>query len=491
MVFLLVRCGVVDKIISVTALRRSVFESGPKHRTLSRKVLINHLFLNSRISRDTIFINIASFRDKLCVHTVRDIFMVAKHPERVFVGVIEQRISKEVLSMPTEYYRAASRIANGTLASPNVFAGTPTRFLSCYKAGGFCPSENVRSRVVWETEARGPTYGRFVAGLLYQGEVYYMMIDSHTRFMRDYDEFVILDVLRMRNSYVSTPSTHTANFSNGVDDPRFSSNPNGFASPEPTSTNNGFYGGVISQYPSFFDHYNETLNMAQQSRLMCKGRFFEKDNIYHLEPLWALQPGRPVIHHHIGGGFMFGEATILLRVPFDPYLDYTFDGEEILYSLRLYTHGVDSYLPGRTQAFHRYYRVFAHFYNAPKSPYKKIQPITRLRVHYFMQMNVHNPVINTTNATVANSTFNATNVSIAAAQPVPTRPPDRLLVNRTRAHAAGVDVSEDVYGLGSVRTLAKFYEFSRINVSTWEADQKNLCPPIIRFANGLHYKFKI
>jgi Glycosyltransferase (GlcNAc) len=38
-------------------------------------------------------------------------------------------------------------------------------------------------------------------------------------------------------------------------------------------------------------------------------------------------------------GFMFYAGHMLLEVPFDPHLPYLFDGEEILYSARLWTHG--------------------------------------------------------------------------------------------------------------------------------------------------------
>ena len=38
-------------------------------------------------------------------------------------------------------------------------------------------------------------------------------------------------------------------------------------------------------------------------------------------------------------GFLFYAGNILREVPFDPHLPYLFDGEEILYSARLWTHG--------------------------------------------------------------------------------------------------------------------------------------------------------
>ncbi len=42
---------------------------------------------------------------------------------------------------------------------------------------------------------------------------------------------------------------------------------------------------------------------------------------------------------YAAAGFMFFSGAALKNVPFDPLLPYLFDGEEILYSARLWTHG--------------------------------------------------------------------------------------------------------------------------------------------------------
>ena len=55
-------------------------------------------------------------------------------------------------------------------------------------------------------------------------------------------------------------------------------------------------------------------------------------------------------------GFLFASARLLYDVPFDPYLDFLFDGEEILYSARMWTSGWDLFSPSQNVLFHYYYR---------------------------------------------------------------------------------------------------------------------------------------
>lgn len=440
---------------------------------------VKTLFLSSQVARETIFINIAAFRDRLCMESVREIFSVAKNPERVFVGVVDQRVQGDQLSTPHEYYRHLPKLPPGTTPAPKnadpESRATPVRYIGCFK-GDFCPADNIRSRVVWNTEARGPTFGRFVAGLLFQGETFYMMMDSHSRFLPHYDEFMILDVLRMRDSYVSDTSMLSAPAEgDGVSDARFSSEAgDSFASPLPQSTGNEYRGGVLSYYPSGFDLFSPPVDDRQQVMAMCKTAYVDSLSVLRNGAMWVPQPRRPLRQPNTAAGFLFSESSVQLQVPFDPYLDFVFDGEEILYTARLYTHGFDAYLPGRTYIFHHYNRKHApRYWGVAKTPFGKIQPFTRQRVHYFLSTYEKNP-----------------NPKEEKDKPLATRKPDRLIMDKARATAAGLDVSEDKYGMGSVRSLDSFYMYSHINSSTWDVDQTGLCEPMSHLAKAFTNKFK-
>lgn len=74
----------------------------------------------------------------------------AKHPQRVFVGTVQQIY---------EFHEACWH------------TGLPWK-------------EQIRSITVPFSDAKGPTNARHLAAKLYRGEDYFMQIDSHTSFIK-------------------------------------------------------------------------------------------------------------------------------------------------------------------------------------------------------------------------------------------------------------------------------------------------------------------
>lgn len=56
------------------------------------------------------------------------------------------------------------------------------------------------------------------------------------------------------------------------------------------------------------------------------------------------------------GGFIFAPSSILKEVPYDPNLPHLFQGEEILYSARAWTHGYNFFTAPVNIVLHKYYR---------------------------------------------------------------------------------------------------------------------------------------
>ena len=48
---------------------------------------------------------------------------------------------------------------------------------------------------------------------------------------------------------------------------------------------------------------------------------------------------------HLAAGMLFLNSNFLKTVPFDPWLPYVFEGEEMLLSARLWTNGYNFYMP--------------------------------------------------------------------------------------------------------------------------------------------------
>ncbi len=101
-----------------------------------------------------IFVNIASYRDRDCQWTVKDLFAKAAHPERIAVGICWQFIPEEDLDC-------------------FIFRTRPEQ----------CRVIEVDARA-----SRGACWARNQVQSLWQGEEYTLQIDSHMRFVEAWDE---------------------------------------------------------------------------------------------------------------------------------------------------------------------------------------------------------------------------------------------------------------------------------------------------------------
>ena len=81
----------------------------------------------------TIFISVASYRDKLCLNTLISIYEMAKHPKRIYVGLCQQNNTKDLECMMPRQHPLFPII-----------------------------EKNVRKINLPHSEAKGPTYARFI-----------------------------------------------------------------------------------------------------------------------------------------------------------------------------------------------------------------------------------------------------------------------------------------------------------------------------------------
>jgi hypothetical protein len=114
---------------------------------------------------------------------------------------------------------------------------------------------------------------------------------------------------------------------------------------------------LLSHYTSSYDDYGKD-NTANNVPRMCQS-FFNDDGMISFLGAEALAvgPKEYVQTPYIAAGFIFAPSTFLIDVPFDPYLDYLFVGEEILLSARAYTSGYNTYTPSENICFHYYTRA--------------------------------------------------------------------------------------------------------------------------------------
>lgn len=116
-------------------------------------------------AQETIFVQIASYRDPELVPTLRDLFAKAARPERIFVGICWQ-------------YQPGEEPEH-----PEVDA----------------PPAQLRWRNVPISESHGVCWARAQVQTLYEGEDFMLSIDSHMRFAPKWDEMLIEEWRRCDN----------------------------------------------------------------------------------------------------------------------------------------------------------------------------------------------------------------------------------------------------------------------------------------------------
>jgi len=249
-------------------------------------------YFNYSMKPNTIFVSVASYRDNECSMTLDSLFSNARYPERIFVGICEQNKA----DMKDEIC-----ISNKVMKHRN----------------------NIRVIKLDHKDAKGPTYARYYCSELWRGEQYFLQIDSHTTFVKDWDTTLIEMITQIKSNL------------------KESSRP------------------VLSVYPptkeqmnlkGFPEFDNGKLNGNNILTLYC-GWSEPSDAPKRSNKPWA------------AAGFMFLESDFLYSVPFDPNLSHLFQLEETLFSARLWTYGWDFYTPNKKVIYHHYNRTKAPLYH--------------------------------------------------------------------------------------------------------------------------------
>lgn len=225
----------------------------------------------------TIFVQIASYRDPECQWTVKDLFEKAQHPERITVGICWQRDpekDKECFLIP----------------SPRP-AQTKCIFALPQESGGVC----------W-ARARTQT--------LFEDQDYVLMIDSHMRFIPNWDTELIAELKRC-------------------------------ASPK----------SFLSTYPpSYTPPHN--LEPNPKPIVMRAKDFNEQGDIRFEGEVLSLVPGRPLRGAFLAAGLLFAPGKFVREVPYDPFM--YFNQEEMTLAVRAFTRGWDVYAPTKAFIYHYY-----------------------------------------------------------------------------------------------------------------------------------------
>ncbi len=235
--------------------------------------------LPSTFAEASIFVSVASYRDSETPWTLADMFAKAKYPDRIFAGVLWQMAPDD----PAEW----CRLPEGR-------------------------SAQVRGVVVDAASSMGVCWARSrIQRELWQGESYYLQIDSHSRFAPEWD-LLLLAVLADCPSPKPVLTTHPIRYE-----------PPDILSPPLLS--------ILTA-----GRFNDS------GILMPKAKGLSK----------AFVPDQPSPTAFVGAGLLFADSTMIQEVPYDPRL--YFHGEEVSMAVRLWTHGYDLFNPHRVILYHDY-----------------------------------------------------------------------------------------------------------------------------------------
>jgi len=232
---------------------------------------------------NTIFVQIASFRDPQLNPTIKDMLENAKYPENLRIGICNQYNPEDDFNLD-EYKN----------------------------------DERFRIDDIIDTDSKGVCWARHMVQQRYSGETYTLQIDSHMRFVKNWDEEMIQMIKDLQGKGYKKP--------------------------------------LLTGYVSSFDPDNDPKGRTQDPWRMTFDRFTPEGCVFFLPetiPGWK-ELKEPITARFYSAHFCFTLGQFATEVQHDP--NYYFHGEEISIAVRAYTHGYDLFHSHKVLIWHEYTR---------------------------------------------------------------------------------------------------------------------------------------
>lgn len=248
---------------------------------------------------NSIFVQIASYRDPQLIPTLIDLIERAARPQALRVVVCWQHHHDETID---------AFLQRGFKQRNVLHWNHDTVWQLSYGAA------TVELIDIPYMRGRGACWARNLIQQRFEGEKYTLQLDSHCRFIDGWDTELIDMLEALRKD-----------------------------SPKP----------LVTAYPPAFDPDNDPAG-RENTPTYTVAYFFNWQGVLILigTPLENAQ--RPVRGRFYSAGFAFADGSFATEVQHDPH--FFFYGEEISISARAFTHGYDVYHPHRVVAWHYYNR---------------------------------------------------------------------------------------------------------------------------------------
>ena len=259
-------------------------------------------------NNELIFCSVASYRDKQCPLTVMDMIKKAKNPQNLVICINQQNDKNDV---------------------------------DCFDKQDYKPA-NIKFIKLSYTDARGPCWARYLIQQVWCGEQYFLQIDSHMRFVQDWDQKCIDQLSVLPDKSCLTNYVSNFNLEQGKPDEH-----NQLRGPL-TIVNK-----ETSSFDGFFRVNSNFITLADKP-MIAKG--------------WA-------------ACFSFSKSDLLHDAPYDPYTPFLFFGEEMDIWARMWSRGWTVYAPSEPICFTSFDRSYRKtFWEHPDQ--KATDTLSRLRLYY-------------------------------------------------------------------------------------------------------------
>jgi hypothetical protein len=235
-------------------------------------------------NKNTIFIQIASYRDPQLLPTLRDMLDKAKYPKNLRIGIAWQHSKQDDWDNLNEF------------------------------------NNDKRFRIIDidYKDSQGVCWARNLVQSLYKDEKYTLQLDSHHRFVQNWD----VELINMLTDLQSK----------GHDKP------------------------LLTAYIPSFDPDNDPTMRVQEPWKMNFDRFIPEGAVFFLPSSFDEWDDKtqPLPARFYSAHFAFTVGQFCKEVKHDP--NYYFHGEEISIAVRAYTHGYDLFHPHKVICWHEYTR---------------------------------------------------------------------------------------------------------------------------------------
>lgn len=255
-----------------------------------------------------IFCSIASYRDKQCPLTVKNMIERAKNPEKLIICICQQNDEKDD---------------------------------NCYDNYNLMGAVIIKITMT-DKEARGPCWARYLIQQQWTGEEYFLQIDSHMRFVQDWDQKCIDQIAMLPPKSCLTNYVSNFNLETGL--------------PDETNQLRG---------PLTIDNKESS----------------EWDGFFRVNSKYIDSSDKPLLAYGWGACFSFSKSDLLHDAPYDAYTQFLFFGEEMDVWARMFTRGWYVYAPSIPICFTSFDRSYRPtFWENPDQ--SDTEYLCRLRLYY-------------------------------------------------------------------------------------------------------------